>query len=287
MALEELIGQVYGPFPLRVCGEKVSEYVAATGDDADRWGAAAPPGFAAVALFAAAPRFLGDPRVAPDARMVIHGDQFFRWHRAWKLEEDLEVTGAMTKARSRGGVALASFEVQVDDAAGDRVVDAISTFLMSGEAPRSESGEEPEPPPDERGPSEVPRPAALPASGARLQPLPKSAGRSDLVRYAAATRDWNAIHWDHEAARRAGLPGVVCHGLLMAAWVMQAAARYAAGGAPLAEARFRFRSPLRPAVAAEVVGEVSDPVETGPVLKMAVMAAGQERVAATVALRGR
>jgi len=76
------------------------------------------------------------------------------------------------------------------------------------------------------------------------------------VRYAGATRDWNPIHWDHDAAVSAGLPGIIAHGLLMAAWVAQAAGRVRPGPSPLASLRLRFRQPLRPAVQAEVTAEV-------------------------------
>ncbi|NIP92489.1 MAG: hypothetical protein GWO24_03050, partial [Akkermansiaceae bacterium] len=67
--------------------------------------------------------------------------------------------------------------------------------------------------------------ADLPETGSEIAPLLKSASRADLVRYAGITRDFNPIHWDHEAAVEAGLPGVIVHGLLMASWVTQAAGR--------------------------------------------------------------
>ncbi|MCK9899428.1 MaoC family dehydratase [Frankia sp. Cpl3] len=38
--------------------------------------------------------------------------------------------------------------------------------------------------------------------------------RSDLVRYAGASGDFNPIHWNERAAREAGLPGVLAHGML-------------------------------------------------------------------------
>ena len=74
-----------------------------------------------------------------------------------------------------------------------------------------------------------------------------SASRSELVRYAAATRDWNPIHWDHNSAVAAGLPGVVVHGLLQGSWALRHATLGTQGDRPLAAARIRFRSPLLPA----------------------------------------
>ncbi|MEX1004360.1 MAG: MaoC/PaaZ C-terminal domain-containing protein [Acidimicrobiia bacterium] len=82
-----------------------------------------------------------------------------------------------------------------------------------------------------------------------------SASRSDLVRYAGASRDWNPIHWDHEAAVGAGLPGVVTHGLLQSAWVIEAAVR---AGIDVRSARFRYRRPLGAAVQATLSGTRRD-----------------------------
>ena len=66
-------------------------------------------------------------------------------------------------------------------------------------------------------------------------------------RYAAATGDFNPLHWDHETAVRAGLPGVVVHGLLMLSWLAQHACSFGAGPSPIATINVRFRSALRPA----------------------------------------
>ncbi|MDR0960334.1 MAG: dehydratase [Propionibacteriaceae bacterium] len=48
---------------------------------------------------------------------------------------------------------------------------------------------------------------ALPEFHARLT-------RSDLVRYAGASTDFNPIHYSDHAAAALGLPGVIAHGLL-------------------------------------------------------------------------
>ncbi len=85
-----------------------------------------------------------------------------------------------------------------------------------------------------------------------------SACRADLVRYAAATRDWNPIHWDHDAAIAAGVSGVVVHGLLQASWAFAAASRLRPGDSPLRSAKVRFRSPLPPATPATLEVEESE-----------------------------
>jgi acyl dehydratase len=237
----DLADRVFGPRSLRVCAENVSDFVTATGDDPGRWTEAAPPGFMATALFAVASDLL---RQLAD-RSVIHGEQTFVWHRPLAVESPLDVVGTVTRVRERGGVDFVTFTVEATDDQGP-VADGSSLFLISGDfATASDVAERPEPDPADDG---GPGPGQIGAS------------RADLVRYAAATRDWNPIHWDHASAVAAGLPGVVTHGLLQASWAFRAATGLRAGDSPLRSARVRFRSPLLPGVAVGIDVEETDGV---------------------------
>ncbi len=236
MSLSDLAGASFGPFLYRTSVEKVMEYVAATGDDPDRWTEAAPPSLAGALLFEVAPHLLAQPSVA--GASVVHGDQQFTWHRPVPLEADLAVNGTVSRARERGGVWFVAFDMDVSDPDGP-VLSGSSTFLMSGPGATVIDPAEPE---------EEPPPGA----GSILEGDRRAASRADLVRYAGASRDWNPIHWDHGAAVAAGLSGVVVHGLLQSAWLTIAAADHAAGSHPFSGAKFRYRAPLRPAVEAFV-----------------------------------
>ncbi|MGH8949547.1 MAG: MaoC/PaaZ C-terminal domain-containing protein, partial [Acidimicrobiia bacterium] len=108
-----------------------------------------------------------------------------------------------------------------------------------------------------------------------------SVSRAGLIRYAAATRDWNPIHWDHDAAVAAGLPGVVAHGLLQAAWALVAASKLRPGDAPLRSAKVRFRNPLAPAQPVSVGVE-----ETGDTAVVAVRDDAAEYVSSRIELMG-
>jgi acyl dehydratase len=181
-----------------------------------------------VALFAVAPDLLG----LLYEHSVIHGEQSFTWDRALAVGTELTVTGHVTRARERSGVHFITFEMEAADEEG-RVATGSALFLAAGEsAPARAEHERTEPEATDRGD---------PAEGQL------SASRADLVRYAAATRDWNPIHWDHNAAVAAGLPGVVVHGLLQGSWALRHATVGTQGDRPLASARIRFRSPLLPA----------------------------------------
>jgi len=53
-----------------------------------------------------------------------------------------------------------------------------------------------------------------PTLGQRLPDLVVTPTSRQLVRYAAASRDFFEAHYDLDFARKAGLPGVILHGLL-------------------------------------------------------------------------
>jgi len=232
-----LEGRSYGPGTLHLTADRVADFVEVTGDDSSRWTDAAPPGFAASALFVVAPELLGEV-VGP----VIHGEQTFVWHGPLRIGEILTVTGTVSKVRERGGVHYLGFDITaVSD--GVTVLEGGSLFLVTGESlPATSDFERPEPPQSHRGD---------PGPGQR------AASRADLVRYAAATRDWNPIHWDHDAAVAAGLPGVVAHGLLQGSWALESASQHRSGSVPLKSTKLRFRSPLLPARPVNLVTDVT------------------------------
>lgn len=254
--LDDLQGRRYGPVPLAVAEHRVADFVAATGGDPDRWVEHAPPAFANVALFTAAPGFLTDPVVVPFTRSLIHSTQEYHWLRALGVGETLEVSGRVAAVRARGPLQFVTFEL---DATGDRGpwLTGSSLFLLSAEA-AGEAAEEKEPPATVGVPGAADPAGGLPGPGDPLPSYPCGASRLDLVRYAAASGDWNPIHWDHDSARAAGLPGVIVHGLLMAAWMAEAVIRLTTGPDPLRHLEVRFRNPLRPAVPAVVGGVVGD-----------------------------
>jgi acyl dehydratase len=234
-----LVDKTYGPKPFHVSPDVVREFVDITGDSQFRWSTAAPPGFMAAALFVVAPELLDQL----EGQSVIHGEQSFMWLRPMEIGAELLVTGAVTRARERGGVYFTTFEIVATDLVGI-VATGTSLFLIAGErAPANSETERDEPAQNDRGdPGED----------------VVSASRADLVRYAAATRDWNPIHWDHDSAVAAGMSGVVTHGLFQAAWVFRIATTPTVGDCPLANARVRFRHPLMAGDTAEIHSEWTD-----------------------------
>lgn len=257
----DLEGRSYGPFPWRVTFDAVADFVEISGDDPGRWSEKAPPGFAAAALFAVAPDLLAELY----DHSVIHGEQTFEWNRPISIGALLQAEGEVTRVRERGGVHFITFEMRASDGP-DVVVAGRSLFLVSME---------------DTAAAEPPAEMSEPHHSYRGEPDPEqlAASRADLVRYAAATRDWNPVHWDHEAGVAAGFPGVVVHGLLQAGWALRIAAVETAAVRPFSSARFRFRSPLLPA---RPVGFTVD--DRDGTLEVVILDGGTECLTATINL---
>ncbi|MCZ7532078.1 MAG: MaoC/PaaZ C-terminal domain-containing protein [Acidimicrobiia bacterium] len=236
----DLLGHTIGPVTVAVTPDSVAAYVAATRDDPERWVGTAPPGFGSVLLFSVADSFLYDPRIVEYTTTLMHVDQTFTYPSPVVVPSDQIVTGTITRVRERGGSFFVTFEATAV-AGGETTVESISTFLLSSQQAS---------PPD----SERVEPAvrASGVNGSDGNALLRSVSRSDLVRYAAASRDFNPFHWDHESAVGAGMPGVVVHGLLMYAWAMQGVNLHGS----VVSAKVRFRNALFPAEQATVMTDV-------------------------------
>jgi len=80
--------------------------------------------------------------------------------------------------------------------------------------------------------------------------------RTDLVRYAGASGDFNPIHHDETFAKMAGQPSVFGHGMLTAAFVGQCVTR-AVGVANLRRLKVRFATRVWPGDTITCTGKVT------------------------------
>jgi acyl dehydratase len=235
----ELEGAELGPVHVAVTADRIGFYADVTGDEPGRWTAEAPPGFASVLLFAVADLFLYHPAIIPFTATLLHLDQSFAYLGPMRADSEIVMAGVITRVRERGGSFFVTFESEGTDG-GEVVVRSVSTFVLSDQEAPAPDAPRVEPRARERG---------------EVSGLSRSASRHDLVRYSAATRDFNPLHWDHDVAVAAGLPGTVVHGLLMYAWMTQAASQ-SAGGRRIAQAKVRFRTALFPGEQAELRTEL-------------------------------
>jgi acyl dehydratase len=82
------------------------------------------------------------------------------------------------------------------------------------------------------------------AVGDELPVLELRVTRSDLVRYAGASGDFNPIHWSDRVAAGVGLPGVIAHGMLTMALAGRLVTRWAGDPAAVRSYGVRFTRPV-------------------------------------------
>ena len=68
--------------------------------------------------------------------------------------------------------------------------------------------------------------------------------RSELVRYAGASGDFNPIHWNERIAKSVGLPDVIAHGMLTMALAGRFLAEWAGDPGAVTEFGVRFSAPV-------------------------------------------
>jgi len=80
--------------------------------------------------------------------------------------------------------------------------------------------------------------------GTQLPPLTVRLTRTDLVRYAGASGDFNPIHHSDFFAAQVGLPGVVAHGLLPLGAALRVVSDWAGDPARVRSCAVRFTKPV-------------------------------------------
>lgn len=98
-----------------------------------------------------------------------------------------------------------------------------------------------------------------PHPGQELPELVKHPTTRQLVQYAGASGDFYELHYDQDFARTAGLPGVILHGLLKAAFLAQVVTSWAGERARLETFEVSYRGldfPGRPCRCRGVVKSV-------------------------------
>lgn len=80
--------------------------------------------------------------------------------------------------------------------------------------------------------------------GTVLPPLTVRLTRTDLVRYAGASTDFNPIHYSEHFAAKVGLPGVIAHGLLTMGTALRLVTDWAGDPARVRSYFVRFTRPV-------------------------------------------
>ncbi len=112
--------------------------------------------------------------------------------------------------------------------------------------------------------------------------------RSDLVRYAGASGDFNPIHWSDRVATSVGLPGVVAHGMYTLALASRALTSWVEDPARIVSFGGRFTKPVvvpddDEGTEVVVSGRVAGVDDNMATIELTVMNQGQKVLARTEA----
>jgi acyl dehydratase len=172
---------------------------------------------------------------APEPTARVHLSQEIRLQRlvrpAERVTTGVDVLGARREPR---GVRLALRSV-LADGAGSPFAELVSGVLLVGATAPDSFGHIP------------PSPAHGSGTGQAVV-VTRQISTEMIRRYAEVSGDDNPIHLDHEAARAAGLPGLIAHGMYVMALVCEEVVdRYASGHpARIRGIAGRFSSPVLP-----------------------------------------
>jgi acyl dehydratase len=107
-----------------------------------------------------------------------------------------------------------------------------------------------------------------------LEPYAWQVTRDQIRAYAEASGDHNPIHLDDDAARAAGLPGVIAHGMLGMAQLANFVVAYAGDHRRLRRLRCRFSGMVRPGDTITFTGRVAG--EEGGLVRLELNAENQK-----------
>jgi len=109
--------------------------------------------------------------------------------------------------------------------------------------------------------------------------------RTDLVKYAGASGDFNPIHWNEAFATGVGLPGVIAHGMFTMGAAVQLVTDWAGDPAAVVDFQTRFSKPV-PVADTTGTPDAGAVIEVGAVIGALDADAGTARVDLTVVSGG-
>ncbi|WP_457963184.1 MaoC family dehydratase [Arthrobacter sp. D1-29] len=109
--------------------------------------------------------------------------------------------------------------------------------------------------------------------------------RTDLVKYAGASGDFNPIHWNEAFATSVGLPGVIAHGMFTMGAAVQLVTDWAGDPAAVVDFQTRFTKPV-PVADTTGAAEPGATIEVSGAIGKLDADAGTARVDLTVVSAG-
>lgn len=232
-----------------VSRDETIAYARATNDDNPRYlsGELAPPMFGVFLEMPPLMEAVKDPVVIGDPKRflrLLHGEHDMRWHRPLLPGRTYTTTCSVKSKTEKATGEVIEMRLETKDADGV-ALETVSTMFIRSETP----------PPKDGAKEQKKAPEPAPARRVVLQGREVVAA-DQSVRYAQASGDHNPIHTNPEVAKKAGLPGIILHGLCSMAFCQKAIVNQLAGGDPsrLKRLKVRFAKPVLMGQALDIEG---------------------------------
>jgi acyl dehydratase len=224
------LGFSRGSEPFRTGSARAAAFAAAVSDDgpAQAAGLVAPPTFAHVPAMQSLVEVIG----AVTRDHVVHGEQDFVFHAPIVPNRTLLTTSTLTGVRGTDAGLLLYVRSETRTADGAPICTQTATIVRPGAVPVWTAGKAP--------------PAQPRAQTGQVQETRFAIGPDITQAYAEAARDYSPYTLDQDAAKAAGWPAPIVHGMLTLSLAASAIVKtYAAGEATrLSRICCRFSAPL-------------------------------------------
>jgi acyl dehydratase len=240
-----LIGRSYPSPTYEVKEEAMIKYALATNETKARLleigsdgGLIAAPVFPVVYHAKVLGKPISDPELNIDFKRALHGEQDMIFHRPVRAGDVISTTPSIEDIRDKGTGETIAVRLRSENQSGELVEETLFTLFVRGR-PKAEP----------RSASPRKKTAAPEAhAGEPLAAVAQQLDADQTFRYSDASGDKVRIHLDPEAAKKAGFPGIIGHGLCTLAFTSRALVDAVGGGAPerLRRLAVRFALPVIP-----------------------------------------
>ena len=176
--------------------------------------------------------------------MLVHGEQKMKFNRLLKLNEEITTHAIIENIQQKGrNYILTLKSIHLDSNSKETGTSEWSLFIRAEDSKLEKSNQQKDPKPK-------PKPKAPSEASTKQIIFSQDFHVPDGVtyKYAEASGDRNKIHIDPEYAKKAGLDGVIVHGLCTMAMAIEQITDNHLGGFPgtIKEVGLRFSSPVWP-----------------------------------------
>lgn len=241
----ELIGRSYAASTYEVTEEAMIRYALATNETNPRLldpgiagGLIAAPIFPVVYHGKVLGKPIGDPELHIEFKRALHGEQDMTFHRPLRAGDVLSTTPSIEDIRDKGTGETISIRLRTENQSGELIEETLFTLFVRGD-------------PEERAGEKAPLEKTPTAAVHTVEPvatIEQEIDADQTFRYSEASGDKVKIHLDPEAAKKAGFPGIIGHGLCTLAFISRAVVDGVAAGMPerLRRLAVRFALPVIP-----------------------------------------